>query len=538
MENTQDEIIALGIEPVPGAEAAGEFDRDDPALEELQEEVSKLDMDGIKAVAWDKVQEQATEILKNKNKNFVVGGYLALALAQQQKIQGLERGLNMLTCLAENFWDDGYPPARRERARINSANWVLERCTSLIEDLEVNGGNAANIISLSDTLDRFAEIYGAKATKESLEITSFLRPLRDKKRDADYQVKQAAEKEAASNADNTEPPKAEEGQQPTTAQAAPSMAAAPTAPLPTAKGPELDKAISVFRANMLEFAKAMRNTDIRDPRSYLIQRTAQWLTVASLPAANKGETLLPPPSDEVFNSLEMMESSENYELLINQAEILAQDYLFWLDPQRYTANALGKLGAEKAVSSVIAGLRNYLTTYPQILELKFQGGKPFASEPTRLWIDEVVLASEDAGPTGGGDEVAAEIKNHAGQARKLAAGGKIADAAKLLDDGMANATNQRDQFRWALAKAQLCTDAGLAEAATHLVLGLEDRAADHDLESWEPGLATLHSKTVLNALSKLPPESEMLNLNRVKELREKHSECIYRLNMHSALAIL
>ncbi len=538
MEDAQDEIIALGIEPIPGAEAAGEFDRDDAALEELQEEVSKLDLDGIKAVAWDKVQEQATDILKNKNKNFVVGGYLALALAQQQKLQGLDRGLKMLTCLAENFWDDGYPPARRERARINSANWVLERCTSLVDELEVNAGNAASIVSLSDTLDRFADVYGAKATKESLEITSFLRPLRDKKRDADFQIKQATEKEAEVSTDNTETPQVEQGQQPTTPPASSDMGAASAAPIPTAKGPELDKAISAFRTNMLEFAKGMRNADIRDPRSYLIQRTAQWLTMASLPAANKGETLLPPPSDEVFNSLELMESSENYEQLINHAEILAQDYLFWLDPQRYVANALGKLGAEKAVASVLAGLRNHLTTYPQILELKFQGGKPFVSEPTRLWIDEVVLTSEDSGAAGGGDEVASEIKNLAGQARKLAAGGKIADAAKLLDEGMATATNQRDQFRWALAKAQLCTDAGLAEAATHIVLGLEDRAKGHDLENWEPGLATLHSKTVLNALAKLPPESEMLGLNRVKELREKHSECIYRLNMHSALAIL
>ena len=534
MEDENDQLISLGIEPITDGNPAGVFDRDDPALEELQEEISKLDMNGLNAVAWDKVQELATDILKNKNKNFVVAGYLALASAQREKIKGLDRGLRMLTYMAEHFWEEGYPPAKRERARVNSANWVLERCTSMIEEVEVGGGNASSIISLSEGLDRFADIYGTKATKEGLEITAFLRPLREKKRDADYLIKQSTE-----HADTTPNQNSEEAAAvPTSQVAAPAMAAAPAATLPTNKGPEFDKAVSDFRTNMLDFAKAMRTADIRDPRSYLIQRTAQWLTITSLPAANKSETLLPPPTDEAFNSLDLMESSENYELLINQAETMAQDYLFWLDPQRYVANALGKLGAEKAVLSVVAGLRNYLASYPQILELKFQGGKPFVSEPTRLWIDEVVLASEETGTTGGGDEVATEIKTQASQARKLAAGGKVAEAAKLLDEGMSLATNQRDQFRWALAKAQLCTDAGLAEAAVHIVVGLEDMAAEHDLEQWEPGLATLHSKTVLHALSKLPPESEMLGLGQIKDLRKKHSESIYRLNMQLALEIM
>ncbi len=572
MADLDDPRLSLGSDPVPGDEPAGENAREDAAYETLSAEVSKMDVDGPTAVDWRKVTDLSQGLLRDRTKDYLVAAYFAYALGREEGLRGLAVGLGVIARMVETFWDSGFPPPRRERARVGAVDWLAERFGPQLDDLEVDAGNAEDVLLVLTMAEDVDRLLDEKAEKTQANLGDLLRPLRAKRQDAQYIVDQRRQAEEAAAATDPAPeePTETEADAPPTAEAVvqevvppaaapaavaepPAQAAGPAAPqpsspsvapaavgappqLPSSPGPELDRAISAFRSTMLGFARSLRAADPADPRAYGVHRSAIWLQVVALPPDKAGVTELPAPNGGVASAIDALVAADNHAEAVAACEAATEDRMFWLDPHRHVANALGAMGQEAARSTVVAEVAAFLGRFPRLLEFKFQGGRPFADDQTRLWLKETVLKSGGGGDVGDAADDGG-VGSALSEARGLAANGKQDEAAELLTRGARGAGGGRAGLLWDLAKADLCLSMGLAGPAYQMLTALEERHRAVDLDTWEPALAERLTTLRLQSLKRGGAE-DILVEDQVNRLTAELAARLYRLNMVAALGIM
>ena len=579
-----DPRLALGTEPIPGADPAGENARYDPSYDALTEEVGKMETGGPTAVDWPKVAEMSGALLRDKTKDILVASYLAYALQRTEGVPGLAVGLGVLANLVETYWETGFPPLKRERARVGAVEWLAERVGPALTDLQVDEGNAAQIMAAFEAVDRLDRALDEKTTKSQANLSEMLRPLRERNRDAEFVESERAAREAAAAAplpepaptapsetaavaetptageapavsDASPPPSpASSAPPPPEPAAAPAPVTAPPAPatatpasaggpapaveaapdLAGVSGPEFERAVREFRSGALKFARGLRAANASDARSYALQRVVSWLAVHNSPPAANGATQLPePPADDV-SRLKSLADAGNHEAMIGACEEMTATHLFWLDPHRHLSTALAALGHQDARAAVDTQVAAFVSRFPDVVTLSFQSGKPFADETTRFWVDEI-SPSKAGGDAGVGE--GSPANDALAEARNLVLGGKPGEAAALFTEGRRSAEGGRARLLWDLAKTRFCLDAGYGPAAASLALSMDEAVKAHDLEAWEPRLCEEITLTALRALSAPSASDEgpsEEDRTRLMDLTIR----LYRLNMSSALEIM
>lgn len=247
--------------------------------------------------------------------------------------------------------------------------------------------------------------------------------------------------------------------------------------------------------------------------------------------------MLPPPGQDVVAAIDGLLSAGNHEQIVATCEIAMVDRLFWLDPHRHVANALGALGQDSARAAVIAEVAAFLARFPRIADLKFQGGIPFADDQTRVWLSETVLKSEQGSVDQGGGADDGGAGAALAVARGMVANGKQDEAVQILTDGARAAPGGRARLHWDLAKAELCLAMGMPNAAYSMLTALDERHSSFDLEGWEPSLA--ERLCVLRFQSvKRGGADDILAKERVQQVSSDLIARLYRLNMVTALVIM
>jgi type VI secretion system protein VasJ len=574
MTDLDDSRLSLGTEPIPGGDPAGENARDDTEFDTLSTEVAKMDVDGPNAVDWRKVQELSEALLRDRTKDYLIAAYYAYALGREEGMRGLAVGLGVFAGMVETFWDSGFPPPRRERARVGAADWLAERFGPTLADVEVTADNAVDILATLRAAEEVDRLLDEKTEKTQANLGELLRPLRGKRQDAQFILDEkkkaeeaaAAATDAATDAATAAPePEAEKPAESDAAEPAPAPStapsAAPSAPTqapppaqaapaaggpapavvaapvtPTASGPELERAVSAMRSNMLGFARGLRAANGSDPRAYALHRLAVWLPVTDLPPDTGGETLLPAPQGDVVSSIDGLVNAANPAALIERCESVTEDSLFWLDPHRHVANALGAQGLEPARRAVVSEVAALLLRFPRLIELKFQGGTPFADEQTRLWLTETVLPSGGGDGTGGGGDEST-VAQALSEARGLAANGKLDEAAEVLTNGGRTAGGGRTRLLWDMAKAELCMAIGETAAAYQMLSELDAKHCGANLEDWDPAIAERMAGLLLQSVKRGGADPILGEEGAAKRSNELAAR-LYRLNMSSALGIM
>ena len=130
------ELAELGKQPIRPDQPAGDDVRYDPQYEELQAEVDKFSSPSASgAVDWDKVVKLSSDILSQKSKDLLVASYLAVALIQTKKFEGVEIGSRIYRDLIEGHWDALFPTKARMRGRVAAIEWWAEKAESVLEQL-------------------------------------------------------------------------------------------------------------------------------------------------------------------------------------------------------------------------------------------------------------------------------------------------------------------------------------------------------------------------------------------------------------------
>jgi type VI secretion system protein VasJ len=353
------DLTKLGKEAIRPGPRAGRDMKYDPAMEALQAEMDKaVSVLERGAADWGKIAAAAADILVSQSKDFIVAGYLALALIRTRRAEGFAIGSGIMIDLIESFWEDGWPVKDRARARSRAIAWWVERSS---EAVTVSGC----ALSPEET-----EKLCARLEKTH----SFLRSRLDECPSLGRLItaaRQAVER-AAQEISEPELPES-------------------PASVPTRQGEDARFAMEKLGRHMNEVSRLLLNQSAANPLAYRLNRASLWAGVEELPPAADGRTHLAPPEPQVLERIHQMEQRKDFHGISETTENESFRYIFWLDLQRYAEEALSRMGSRfgQAAEVVAWETASLVGRLPGLETLAFSDGTPFADPETRRWLREI-----------------------------------------------------------------------------------------------------------------------------------------------------
>lgn len=533
---SDDPRINAALAPVAGARATGEDLRYDAALEPVTAEIAKLQSLTAGPVDWRIVQSVGLDLLTSRAKDLNLACFVARALLDQEGPNGLATGLAIVVGLMDRYGADLYPA--RPKAKSGALRWLAENLVAVL-DGPAEGSPAPALVRVREaifSLERLAEgqlgdhapalgdlrrlvVQQAAAVEAQLPAatanpasvapgaaepgaaepspTEEARPASEA---AAVEPAEASVRPPAASPTNSEamaapsasvradsvtaaPDTVPSGEAPTVAVMPPPVAiVAPT--VPPADRDDLAGSLRALREPLRELAAHCRDTSVGDPLGYHLSRTAAWLHVVDAPRVEDGRTRLQPPDAGTVRRIEQLMAKAPEEAVV-LAERTFASAVYWLDVHRLVHECLTGLGHARAARTVEAALRGFVGRLPEVVDLAFAEGTPFADEATRAWL-HAGTGPAAPGSTTGHD--GAPWLDAARAALELRVDKGLNAALALFGEGIRR-SGGRDRFCWALEQARFCVAAGRPDLAQAQLLALDDEAVERRLDVWEPRLA-------------------------------------------------
>lgn len=516
--------------PVPGATPAGTDVRYDPDFEALKTEADKIGSLTGGEVDWDKIVELSTGILTQKSKDLVAASYLCFALFKSRGYPGLAAGLAGLRRLVEVHWEGLFPPAGRMRARTAAIQWLADRGAVAVRARLPLPDEAEAFDKVVEQVGLLDEELTAKIPGESPTFTEIKEALNE----------QAAQVAPAEPAPVSPPQGAPASPAPTAAPAPPP--AAVTVDLSSAEG--LEETFKSAVAALRSIAPALIKANLQDPAGYRVARFAAWSRVRQIPPHADGTTRIPAgqAADETSEKLAQLAARGEHAAVIQQAEALFMQSLFWFDLQRHTCKALAAMGPayDRARQTVQQEFAALLQLFPGLADLAFDNGYPFASAETKQFIAQDVLAAPGSpgapALSAGGAAPDDEFDDVRRQASELVRGGRASGGVALLHGAVGAAGDPRRRFQRRLALARQLSDLREPRLALAQLEVLEKEIEEHQLDRWEPALAVEVFQLAL-ACQRLMVKSEWKGIPEAQRRVEDLYRRLARIDAAAALGI-
>ncbi|MGU3492580.1 type VI secretion system protein TssA [Xanthobacteraceae bacterium A53D] len=485
--------------PLSDSPPLGSDVRNDPAFEEIEAEVRRIETEGPAAIRWDRIAAGGIDLMTHRGRDLLLVVWTIYALVQSERWRGLAVGLSALRPMICDWWEAIVP--RRDRARIGAIEWLVGRVSPLVAQLDVTQEDAAAILHASQILEDLQSLLPERLPNNEVAIGELVRVVRAKA--AEARELMAREEEASARA-AAPPPEPEPPATPVREVAVAPRPAAPVAPpavpvaSPTVRldappqigsgldAAELDRSVSALAASMRQHAAGLREANLADPRSYRLVRTAAWLDIQLLPPARSGQTVLPPPQVQRMQTVEALRQAGTHDELVRTLEGMVSSSPFWLDAHRLVCDALSALGPNfvPAAQGVVELTVAFIRRLPALVDLTFGDGTPFADAQTRDWLARHAPSGQSVAlaPAAATSEIADEV-------RELIAAGNRTEAIERLAGAHATARGERQAFDVQTLQAEVCLEFGLPTVAIPLALHLQSVADSRNLESWEPELA-------------------------------------------------
>jgi len=455
----------------------------DELFEAIKEETDKLSgLDGS-ACDWSAVAVNAEELLTDKSKDFRVGCYWATTKLREGTLESALDALVFLKELTETYWDDMYPPLRRIRARAGMAGWMAENGGEPLMEVKLKPADREMITTIDTVRKELQALWQEKFGDQY--------PSMAKVNDAVRHLDRTCPKEKP----KAEPKPPAPVAQTTTGAAPPTAPPAAGASGGAGLGVEIVDAASVMKALeplsrlLIQLARTLRAEKPENMLSYRFMRQGAWMELAQAPPTpNDGKSLVPPPPVAIKQRFDALAASDDWLTLLNEAEQQGSEYILWLDPHRYTAMAMDRLGALflKAKKELLMQVALLLQRIPTMPQVPFNDGTGFADGATQMWIENEVLpvfGGEGGGGGGGGGGGPSVLDEPIKEAKGLATKGELGKAVNLIAEAAAAAPSPAERFRGKLAVAQLCLGGGEFAIARGQLEGLALMIQQHNLQT-------------------------------------------------------
>lgn len=462
------------VTPLEGEAAAGNALGEDDALGFLEDEIMKIGSLAHTDIDWGKVESESLKILSARSKDLKVLGFLLIALQRGGDGERFALSLYLLNCVFDTWWEEGwpYPGGKGKRARRMMFTQMLQRAGKGVAGISFDA-------SVGDGRSFCLEVLAKlEAQAQQWELPD----------EALADLKRAVGKLAQPQEAVASPEKDSEAAAASFYAAAGDSAKASAAPSATTASPSLGALTldpsheRATRQSLLKVADMLTGTEPERPLGYQIRRYAIWQSITSVPPTRDGKRsdLAAVSSDRVAEYCEALEKSPDQALWQRIEQSLSVSP-FWLDGHWLSASVASALGCESCAEAIRAAADEFVEKLPQLAELTFNDGTPFLSSGAQDWLWTVTTSSQ----SGGG---ASPWEQAYDTARELAAQKGLAPAMQLLEEGLAQAREPREQFYWRLASAQLMKDTGLVSLATRQVQDLQQQVGGLVIEDWEPAL--------------------------------------------------
>jgi len=210
--------------------------------------------------------------------------------------------------------------------------------------------------------------------------------------------------------------------------------------------------------------------------------------------------MIPAPDKLIMDSIVRQLESRDFVGALQAAESRVNQYLFWLDLSRLSAEALDGLGGDFrfAKLAVEAETALFAKRLPGIEAMMFSDGTPFADNGTKSWLRSLNRDDSVGLSVGGGAE--ADSTKVFAEASKLAKDKKIYDAVSVLQNSLYNTPTGRERFMLRLGMVRLLTDVDQSALARAHVEEILENIKEYRLEQWEPELALDGLRTAYESL--------------------------------------
>lgn len=461
------------VPPMTGDSVAGPALGEDAALEFLEDEIMKIGALAHADIDWRKVESESLKILSDRSKDLKVLGFLLIALQRGGNGERFALSLYLLNRVLDTWWDESwpYPGDKGRRARKMLFNQMLQRADKYLAgmcfDASVGDGRrfCLELLTKLETQAQQRELpMNALADlKRGIEMLP-----RDQ--DSDPRAEPGAEGSA------TEPARA--GDRSRTG-APPSIAPAAGKVGALTLDPGNERAT---RQSLLKVADMLTDTEPERPLGYQVRRYAIWQTITSIPPTRDGRRtdLAAVSADRVAEYREALEKWPDLALWQRIEQSLSVSP-FWLDGHWLSATAASALGYENCAEAIRAAVDEFVERLPQLPELTFNDGTEFLSPEAQAWLWSVSTTDNS------GSGISPWEKAY-DTARDLVTQNGLAAGMQLLEDGLAEAREPREQFYWRLASARLMKASGLVSLANRQVRDLQQQIEGLAIEGWEPAL--------------------------------------------------
>lgn len=490
------DIEELGKAPIPGDTPQGSDPKYETAYGVLQDEIRKLSSLSAGSIEWSTVVRSATEVLGTIAKDIPAATYLSIGLAHTEGLTGWARGTQVCADILAGYWETAFPPLARLRARSNSMDWWKERTLALLESWTSNAPCP------------WEDFAGAQAALEALDAQMGERfpdqpPL--------YDVREALKRVPAQSppAEPTAPtdspaPSAETP----SAAPAPSASSAPAQHSTAINMPQSVQGLTEVYGLLHQLAGETLNflctpEPAPDPLAWKIFYASLLGKMTALPPAEGGTTAIPAPDPTSLATCRSHLEAGRVLQGVSAAVAFAPACPLWLDVQRCVAEGLTAAGPEYAgaLSVVRHECAGLLERLPNLDQLAFADGTPFADPATRSW-----LGSLNSGEGGDGQSAEETLAGAAvAKAGTLSAQGNPAGALEALEEA-ACAVHGKDNAVCLRLRVQqlrlLCRENRLALAG-NLADDISSAVDQYGLELWDAALALEVRQAVYTAFAAL-----------------------------------
>lgn len=508
-----DYYLEMARSPCSAATFAGSDMRFSSEYEALEFELAKAQsIHGSGQPDWQKVRDVAEGVLRHHSKDLRVAVWLTWALHQCESFPGLLAGLGLLRDLCERHWGEVYPVKPRTRAA--AFGWLVLRLEPLcLQNLALHPQRPL-FQAILEHLTQLDELWSGHLGEDA----PLLLPVRRQLAEHLERAAQAAPEPGAVGAVIAQ------------LKHATTQLLAPEPAIDSEKAAH--KRLRVLQDQARPLCAWWLRQDATDLRALRLSRAMAWLTLVGYPDAD-GEritTLRGPTSDKLQRYQERFDQGHYADLLLELEASLATA-MFWFDGLRRVWECLAALQAAAAMAELEADFALLLKRLPNLPELRFHDGRPFADAATRDWIRLHVERHmrKPEPPKVAIDATAQPWETALQQVMPVLRKDGLKAAVNQLNQGVRTAVSERERFQWRLAVARLCVLAGKHELAKVQLEQLDQELQHAGLERWEPALA-LQVAQLLYRCCDLLPQSQA-----VRERKEDTHRRLCRFDLEAVL---
>lgn len=462
------ESIQNLIAPIPGQCPTGEEPKYQSEYDLVKNEVAKTSARDFELVA-----KNCHILLTQHAKDMTVLGYYLLATASLQQWEMCANIAQAYAEIGKIHWELIHP--QRERARMNALRWLNEeRVVGSFEQAKTSATDFEHLTRLHDALNSIRSLINEKCPTDTPSIKGLLQVVEQKCKSLQPKTQTIAAPKIHPEVEQVSVP----------------LTSVDVITPPSTEAPTRTDLLKTVQIAALQITQS----DPDKALGYVLLRLNRWQDQILVPKADgQGRTAFAAPIKPRREFLANLVSQKSWDAILEKSEAAFTEpgFQFWFDLQYYTVQALRGKERATAADAIEHELHALITRLPQLVQMEFADGTPFAAEDTREWLAQSQSANQS-------NREPAKITSKAQRtqtlaedlivAQELGAKGKWMESLAIVQSGLLHG-NLRERTERSYALADLALQASKYRIAYHIAQELCQRVESRDLVTWDPELA-------------------------------------------------